>query len=1066
MEKYEHVEATFDELYGSLIIPVFLFDSKARLIKVNKSFLELTKASIDNLHQYFLSSFLRRFSDGLARLEFVPEHYVTEITGLDGREIPVIINYIKLLKNDGTYGGGLIFITDLRDVDALKERLQKIILEYDPVNPQLVPELTEDLLEERKRLKRDAQEAQEFLENVLESCGDGVIIAGGNGRITYVNEAFLKIVGKTKAEILDHKFFELGPQLGTFTSTAGEQITLDQPYVDRQIKNVEEILRREDAGKIQNWVWYAFQRDEVIVPLEVTVSVRKNAEDAITGFISIFRDITERRIAEKALQEAYQFRTQFYTNITHEFRTPLTLVIGPLEGVLRSEFGTIGQDVRQQLAVAMTNSRQMLKLVNQLLDFSMLESGTANIIYEKRDLKRFTAAILDSFSAIAKQKRIKVTFSVPSDLPQVLIDPVKMEKALYNLLGNAFKYTPRQGSIAVTVETETAQQALAHRNAAGMKDPAESEAASAATCGYVKISVADTGIGIKQDDLDLIFDRFKRGSSNSAQKLGGTGIGLAHAQELIELIGGWITVKSRYGKGSVFCMYIPLKTDQTDGKESVDDEGQEILYLQPEIELADLDLEKDVVAENISGTKPLVLVVEDNAAVRRYISNIIRTEYDFMEAQNGLQALRKIRQHKPDLILCDVMMPVMDGYEFLRRVKSNPDLNSIAFVFLTAKADTEMKIEGLEEGADDYIVKPFNSLELLARVKALLRLRELISKTEDQERKIDGLTQKLQDKYHYANIVGNSLPMRRIYQLLETIKDSDSTVLISGETGTGKELIANAIHYNSPRKNAALISVNCGAIPTELMEREFFGHVKGAYTGAVESRKGYFQEADGGTLFLDEIGEMNKDMQVKLLRVLEQGDFVRVGDAVPTKVDVRLIAASNKDLRKEVEKGNFREDLFYRVYVLPIHLPALRERSEDIPLLIQHFLNKLQTKRNIEIPDISEKEMRLLMSHPYPGNVRELEYIIERFCLLGGTIESLLHFQEKTPREESFVATAYSELLLSANPLKTAGQQAKARAEKEIIMHALRLCNNNHTEAAKKLNICRASLYRKLKNGI
>jgi len=376
-----------------------------------------------------------------------------------------------------------------------------------------------------------------------------------------------------------------------------------------------------------------------------------------------------------------------------------------------------------------------------------------------------------------------------------------------------------------------------------------------------------------------------------------------------------------------------------------------------------------------------------------------------------------------------------------------------------------MKIGGLEEGADDYIVKPFNSLELCARVKSLLKIRTLMSKTKSQEKKILNLTQELQGKYNHGNIIGNSPAMRKIYQFLETIGESDSTVLITGETGTGKELIANAIHYNSPRKDGPIISVNCGAIPKELMEREFFGHVKGAYTGAVEDKKGYFEEANGGSLFLDEIAEMDTDMQVKLLRVLESGEIVRVGSSEPTKVDVRIIAAASRDLLSEVKKGGFRKELYYRIHVVPIHLPPLRERKEDIPLLIEHFLKKFQSKTKKEMPSFSEKDMSLFMNYPYPGNIRELEHIIERFCLLDGNAETLFEDQPQELGEQT-PGFSYNELLASDKPLNALAQraqQAKTQYEKDFIKHILSTCNNNHSEAARMLSISRTSLYRKLK---
>jgi DNA-binding NtrC family response regulator len=246
------------------------------------------------------------------------------------------------------------------------------------------------------------------------------------------------------------------------------------------------------------------------------------------------------------------------------------------------------------------------------------------------------------------------------------------------------------------------------------------------------------------------------------------------------------------------------------------------------------------------------------------------------------------------------------------------------------------------------------------------------------------------------------------------------------------------------------------------MEREFFGHVKGAYTGAVNTKKGYFAEADGGTLFLDEIAEMDRDMQVKLLRVLERGEMTRVGDSRPVRVDVRLIAATNKDLQQEMRAGRFREDLYYRIYVLPLHLPPLRERAGDIPLLIEHFLQCMHEKTNTKIPRLPERDMQLFLNYSYPGNVRELEHIIERYCLLGRTTENLFAPPPAAPQGPA-TEFPFDELLASSNPLKAAAQKARLRAEKEIILHVLQVCGNDYHEAARMLNVGLSSLYRKLK---
>jgi two-component system NtrC family response regulator len=690
------------------------------------------------------------------------------------------------------------------------------------------------------------------------------------------------------------------------------------------------------------------------------------------------------------------------------------------------------------------NSRQLLKLVNQLLDFSRLESGGLAVINENKDMKEFVSAVLDSFSLIAKNKKIKLSFNLAHDVAAVSIDAGKMERILFNLVGNAFKFTPEKGEITVSLE----------QTMEGSVDSSKEN--------HIKITVKDTGIGIKEEHLETVFNRFMQTDTPSAKQQKGAGIGLAYAKELVEIMGGHINVESSYGKGSTFTISVPAEKVGLSKEIKKDSYQEDELYLVPEIELSDILQKEKKIKEKVSGKNPLVLIVDDNPDVLHYISSAVKREYDFITAEDGKAALNRLRKIIPDIILCDVMMPEMDGFEFLKQVKSKAGLKRVPFLFLTARASNEMIVEGLDEGADDYIVKPFNSLELLARIKSLLRIRALLGETVSQKKKINGLTRKLEEKYHYNNIVGKSPVMRKMYQLLDTIKTSDATVLVTGETGTGKELIANAIHYNSQRKDKSIIYVNCGAIPRELMESEFFGNVKGAFTGADDNRKGYFETADKGTLFLDEVGEMDKELQVKLLRVFEHGEITPVGASKPTKVDVRLIAATNKDLREEIKNGNFREDLYYRFHVIPIHVPPLRERKDDIPLLIEHFLKTFQTKHGKEATQLSEKDLSFFMNYSYPGNVRELANMVERLCLGNVDTESVLNStllkQVLTTEDYDFDA-----FLSSSNPLKVMYQEAKDRVEKDFIVHTLEKCNRDFKKTTEMLAISRSYLYKKLK---
>lgn len=1046
MPAFKIITDMFDEVYGSLPVPVFLFDDQARMVKANKAFLDLAKVWPDGLPQLSISDFF----NVVKTFRFpVPDRYITELKRMDGSAVPVELNYTKFQGGDDEAQGCLVFLNELSEVHALKQSLRQAVIEKESLELQLAGETPDSSLHERIRLQEQVREEKAFLENIIESCGDGIIIIDGKGVITRANESFARIIGRTKGEISGN-LYDLGPITGTFLCTTGETVTLDESYREYTYSQVEKFISLEDGGKIENWEYYAFNSRGELVPLDVTATIQKNSEGLITNSVSVLRDSTERKKTEKALEEAYRFRNEFFTNITHEFRTPLTLTIGPLEEILRGSCGAVSAAVESRLELTLRNSRRLLKLINQLLDLSMLESGAKSPVYEKKDINVFTSSILESFLLIANKKNITLTFNPCQDLAVAAIDPGKLEKVLFNLIGNAFKFTPDGGSI--TIQT---------RCGAGLELPGE-PVTSKSDGKFIELSVTDTGMGIQQEHIGKIFERFNRGGLSPEQESGGAGIGLFYAKELAEVMGGRLAVASTYGSGATFSLYVPADMMQQAAAESTAGAVCKASSLQPELELSDIGGPAPVARDSLSGQKPLMLIVDDNPDVLQYVAGIIQKDYDFITAHSGKAALERLEKHAPDIILCDVMMPEMDGYGLLRIVKSRPALQAVPFIFLTARAEIEMKVEGLQEGADDYIVKPFNSLELLARLKSLLRIRELLRTTAAQEKKITGLTQKLQEKYHYGNIIGSSPSMRKIYQLIDAIKDSDSSVIISGETGTGKELVANAIHYNSPRRSAPMVSVNCGAIPKELLARELFGHVRGAYTGAVESRKGYFKEADGGTLFLDEIGEMDKDMQVNLLRVLERGEIMRVGDAVPVKVNVRLIAATNKNLLEEVKKGRFREDLYYRIHVIPIHLPPLRQRKEDIPILLEHFLKKCRSKFKKDTADLTEQEMHLFMNYPYPGNVRELEHMVERFCLLGGHADSLFGRRPETApaAPEDFARAGF---LAGPNPLKAAGQSAKERAEKEIILDVLKSCGNNLTQAAKKLHISRVYLHEKVK---
>ena len=368
-----------------------------------------------------------------------------------------------------------------------------------------------------------------------------------------------------------------------------------------------------------------------------------------------------------------------------------------------------------------------------------------------------------------------------------------------------------------------------------------------------------------------------------------------------------------------------------------------------------------------------LLIVDDEASLRDLLTTVFEEDGNRVETAGTLADARAVLQKDElDLVLCDLMLPDGSGLELLREVKTqNP---SIAVIMITAHTSTKSAVDALKAGAFDYIAKPFDVDELKIIVRKAVERKEL----EDENLH---LRTALEEKFTFANIIGRSGRMQEIFSIVQRIAKTQSTVLISGESGTGKELIARAIHYNSGRRGK-FVSINCGALPENLLESELFGHERGAFTGAIREKRGLFHEADRGTIFLDEIGETSTAMQIKLLRVLQDRVVRRVGSNVETQVEVRVIAATNRDLSESIKIGTFREDLFYRINVIPIALPALRQRKEDIPLLVEHFIAKYCANLGVPQKRISADAMRAIEKYHWPGNVRELENVIERMIAL------------------------------------------------------------------------------------
>ncbi|MFB0976244.1 MAG: sigma-54 dependent transcriptional regulator [Myxococcota bacterium] len=456
--------------------------------------------------------------------------------------------------------------------------------------------------------------------------------------------------------------------------------------------------------------------------------------------------------------------------------------------------------------------------------------------------------------------------------------------------------------------------------------------------------------------------------------------------------------------------------------------------------------------------------MDDEELYRRALERILtRVGHDVLMARDATEAMGIVSSHPVDLVLCDIKMPGINGLELVRQIHEvEPDLPCIV---ITGYSTAENSIEALRAGAFWYLEKPFEQ----ERLDVIRRLVDQAIEHGRLKAENRALHSQLQSRYKFDNIVGKSQALQRVLSVVEKVADTDSTVLITGESGTGKELIARALHYNSSRANRMMVTVNCGAIPEELLESELFGHVKGAFTNAVNHREGRFALADGGTIFLDEIGDMSPNLQVKLLRVLQERTFEPVGSSKTVKVNVRVIAATNQHLEEMIEQKQFREDLYYRLNVLPIESPPLRDRADDIPLLIHHFIDIGNQQKNMKIDGISEEAMKLLVNYRWPGNVRELENMVERVMILretgdilGEDLPAQFHSQQTGPNgasdgnERQSLAPLISSDGISFNDVI-------GDLETDLILQALEQTHWNKNRAAQLLGLNRTTLLEKIK---
>ncbi len=441
--------------------------------------------------------------------------------------------------------------------------------------------------------------------------------------------------------------------------------------------------------------------------------------------------------------------------------------------------------------------------------------------------------------------------------------------------------------------------------------------------------------------------------------------------------------------------------------------------------------------------KEKVLVVDDDMEMLELLHDYLqKVGFDTQVSASGNEALAKVEEEEYNVLVTDLKMPGISGIEILQKVgQLRPECSVI---LITAFGTIETAIEAMKLGAFDYITKPFKMEEVMIAIEKAIKEQKL------QMENIM-LRQEVEKRYKFDNLIGKSKAMQEVFTLIQRVSNNASNVIVYGDSGTGKEMVAKAVHFNGPRKNKPFIPINCTAIPEGLLESELFGHVKGAFTGASMSKKGLFEKANGGTLFLDEIGDMGMSLQGKLLRVLQDKEIRPVGGTAATKVDTRIITATNRDLLKEMEKETFREDLYYRLNVIPIHLPSLKDRPEDVPLLADFFLSKYAEETNTVIKGFSKESMMLLINHSWKGNVRELENVIERAVVLSNN-------EILQPEDLPLVRKSEREQIMEEAMIK---QLSLRELEREYVTRILAMTKGNKNKAAKILGVNRRTLYRK-----
>jgi DNA-binding NtrC family response regulator/signal transduction histidine kinase len=881
-------------------------------------------------------------------------------------------------------------------------------------------------------LHNEIKDEKDKIERIVNSIEDIIIMINEDLKIDYINMSADKLIASE------------GDIKGSFLSQIQSMSWMIKPVMEVMKSSGNFVLKDEREIISPDNKKLVFQCSYI--------PIRSGVKKRITACMAVFRDVT-------ATIELDRMKTEFISTVSHELRTPMAAVRGTVELMLAGTLGPINGEQENFLKVMLNETNRLIRLINNILDLQKAESGMISLDIESLDLDKLIRDCVDIIMPDALEKKLEVSCDVPEGL-FIDTDSDKLRQIVLNLLNNAVKYTDN-GKISLNVTADENKR-------------------------HIRIKVSDTGRGIEQESLQRIFDRFYQADLNLTRKSGGTGLGLPITKELVRVLMGRIDVESEIGKGSAFTVEIPSFEKKDDmhveyGRKvsSVDEyprdagsnenykssSGNEGHSENESLSGGECAFEEKPYSADKYHTPPRpeevktdissILLIDDDESLCSVIEKALEsTECRILTANTISCGLKMLTENMPFFIILDLGFPEGSGFDYISKIRQMCPSSYI--LILTGENDVKSASESIKAGADEYMLKPFE----IEKLKSCLEKAEkaFFKRFGKVKRLMDAPKKSIERYFDASIIIGESIRMKEMKSRLKKIASSDETVLITGESGSGKELAARVIHLNSSRAGSPFIAINCGALSEKLLESELFGYVKGAFTGAESDKKGLFEAASGGTLFLDEIGEAPDKVQIRLLRVLQEKKVLPVGAVKAVDVNVRLLAATNRSLEKMVENSAFRKDLYFRLDVLNIKVPSLRERKDDIPLLVEHILNKNFEKYGLI--NVTPEYLKELFDYDWPGNIRELENVVKKSFL--NSDNNIL-----TPQELPEVFSKRELINIAGQSLEGIYKEEKAKMitlfDKIYFEDKLSKTKGNIRKAAKLSNMHTKNFYTKIK---